>query len=96
MWFWILKSRGCLLGALLLHHTCAFVVSVVHRGFPVVLYESPDGQVGSGPNWIERSFPVGDGAELDTTKIEDWNVKIDGKRSVRFVSDDGSTHLTLF
>ena len=42
-----------------------------------------DGQVGSGPNWIERSFPVTDGTELDADKVDDWNVGIDGERYVR-------------
>ena len=41
-----------------------------------------DGQVGKGPNWIERSFPVADGSELDATTIHDWNVGIDGQRYV--------------
>lgn len=39
-----------------------------------------DGQVGSGPNWIERSFPVDvtEADKVDPKKVEDYNLGIDG------------------
>jgi hypothetical protein len=36
-----------------------------------------DGQVGTGPNWIERSFPV-DTEKVDTKRVEDYNLGISG------------------
>ena len=40
-----------------------------------------DGQVGSGPNWIERSFPVDvtEADQIDPKKVEDYNLGISGK-----------------
>jgi hypothetical protein len=35
-----------------------------------------DGEVGSGPNWIERSFPVAE--KIDAKKVDDYDLGIDG------------------
>ena len=41
-----------------------------------------DGEVGTGPNWIERSFPVDmgadDGGSNELKKVEDYNLGISG------------------
>ena len=43
---------------------------------------SEDGEVGAGPNWIERSFPVDvgadDGGTNELKKVEDYNLGISG------------------
>ena len=36
------------------------------------------GEVGTGPNWIERSFPVNKDEKVDPKKIEDYNLGISG------------------
>lgn len=46
--------------------------------------EEEDGEVGKGPNWIERAFPVdftgqeGTGSKEELKKIEDYNLGISG------------------
>jgi hypothetical protein len=38
-----------------------------------------DGLVGSGPNWIERSFPVNTpGEQLDPKTVDDYNLGVSG------------------
>ena len=36
------------------------------------------GQVGSGPNWIERSFPVATDEKLDPKRVDDYNLGVSG------------------
>jgi len=38
-----------------------------------------DGQVGQGPNWIEKSFPVETDEKISTKKVEDYNLGISGQ-----------------
>lgn len=38
-----------------------------------------DGQVGQGPNWIEKSFPVDTDASASVKKVEDFNLGISGQ-----------------
>ncbi|KAG7344617.1 hypothetical protein IV203_022625 [Nitzschia inconspicua] len=37
------------------------------------------GQVGKGPNWIEKSFPVDTEKKIDVKKVDDYNLGICGK-----------------
>jgi hypothetical protein len=38
-----------------------------------------DGEVGKGPNWIEKSFPVATNEKIDVKKVDDYNLGISGK-----------------
>ena len=67
--------------------------------------ENEDGEVGTGPNWIERSFPVDlgadDGGTKELKKVEDYNLGISGvsfqtgglskRKNLDFLSRDNFT-----
>mmetsp|Transcript_49139 Transcript_49139/g.141254 ORF Transcript_49139/g.141254 Transcript_49139/m.141254 type:complete len:654 (+) Transcript_49139:64-2025(+) len=45
----------------------------------VVYAKYDDGEVGEGPNWIEKSFPVETDEKISTKKVEDYNLGISGE-----------------
>lgn len=49
--------------------------------FATCLFQSnyDDGEVGEGPNWIEKSFPVETDEKISTKKVEDYNLGISGE-----------------
>lgn len=52
---------------------------VAHRLVSSDLFSLADGgEVGQGPNFIERSFPLNDNENVDPKKVDDYNLGIDG------------------
>ena len=49
----------------------------IHRTVPL-FQRYQDGEVGSGENWIEKSFPVKADEKIDPKKVEDYNLGING------------------
>jgi len=44
----------------------------------IIMRSQETGEVGSGPNWIERSFPVDTDETVDPKKVEDYNLGLNG------------------
>ena len=64
----------------LVSHKASSWTLVLSRRLPIQggNNNSNDGEVGTGPNWIEKSFPVQKDEKIDPKAIEDYNLGISG------------------